>query len=283
MERNVNTVIDDISKDIFKCRECDFFKEINEESSPFCPDVTYHSYEFSPKAFVIGINPSFNDDEYIRSWKSELYSANDYLKFKSNLQKYVFPIIGYQRGVSDVFKKINNELNLYPELKGVDDGLFVQNIYKYVFWANLSFCSSQNPYSRIIDRKEISCRVFEEEIPNCLEKHFLARYIAKLQPEFIMLFTIGAKGYFYWKHILKKLFADIAEWKITEQMVKKYEAHKRKGVSVDIEIVAAKVNAYGKRVNILFFPHPNYQFTNENKDKVINDVGTWFREDHIIN
>ena len=281
MSECTSTIIDDISKDIFKCRECDFFKDGTLKTEKFFPDIPmFNSGGNGQKAFVIGINPSFNDSTYETTWKNDLYTAVDYYDYKERLSKLENPILKYQSELARTFRSINSHLNIYPELTTYVAEFTLKNIYKYVFWSNLSFCSSQTPYSRIIDDNTVTCRVFEEEIPNCLEKGYLARYIKALEPEFLLLFTLSAKGYYYWKHIVKKLFPS-GDAEITGQFIEKYSAHKRKATPVEIEIIAAKVKAYGKIVNILFFPHPNYQFTSENKAHVLEKVCEWFKQDLV--
>lgn len=267
----LNKVVDEI----LKCDKCSFHQQLKKWDIPYRPDAPlgYELYSEDCKVIAIGINPGWVDKSYTL-WK-EIYAEQDiqiyktkftakWEEFKKNNQIGRQP---YRDGIYYTFEKINAELGIYEEKIGKD------RIFDYVFWSNLSFCSSQNVWQRKFDGKEISCNVLNEEIPNCLSNGYLNKIIEAIEPKLIMFFGYEAINFFHFTKIF-----DIKRWDVIVNYPKtQFPAHKRGDKSVQATIIACKLKANDKVMSVLFLPHPNYRFNSEYKAKALKEVCDWLK------
>lgn len=148
--------LEEINKRIFECKKCDFHREL--ENFSYRPDAPILEYvpDQQPdyKAISIGINPAWDDEKYTRPECQSIYKETDYLNYKKRLLEKASLTSGTQRdpyrvGLTKTFNVVNELLNIYP-----DRNILPEHIYKYLFWANLSFCNSQSPFLRVFNTKK---------------------------------------------------------------------------------------------------------------------------------
>lgn len=265
-----------IAKEIYNCRECDLFDDPRAEGllRPVFPAVTTNKDTAKYTAMVVGLNPGL-DEKYMKR-RMNLY--NKYSDFRE-LNKYLWEvdvqynskdIRKYQRDVTAVYNRVCISSDS-PE-----QAVKPQDIYEHVFWANLSFCASQNPYKRVIGKRVLPCRVLTEEIFNCLRMRFLNRLISVIAPKYIFFFT-GQR--LYYKVILRMIFGP-ENFVIMENLFKKQLPvyRSRKGRTVMTEFIAAPIRVDGVgNIKVMFLPHPNYPQKKEYRDRGLNMIRKYFK------
>ena len=282
---SINQKIRLLNEKIFNCKQCDFHNELAAKGIKYRPELIFlrsNNYQ----VISIGLNPGWKDSES-HEWEKRLYSKDNFSDYSSEIKKmteekgeYSWP---YARGLTEVFNYINDNLNIYSthNIKAVD-------IYKYVLWSNLAFCNSnkvdiRNPFFG----QDISCRTFSEEIPNCLDEGYLNNIIKIIKPQMILFFGVSITDYMYYKRLIGKLlklksYNSIHTFENSNNGKKAFEAHTRNNKKVNVNIYAGKIDGYqfegGNLMDIkfLFFPHPNFQFTYENKRKALDTICKWF-------
>lgn len=251
-----------LAKKILECRECSFYEELN--GLPFHPDLP-ERYQPTFRAMVIGINPGFLGEEY--SIFQKYYRSSDTEEIRTLLsdseKDKIYP---YQRGLYKTFSLINEELPVFD-----GNEVTVENIYDYVAWANLSFCASQSTYERKLNDINVPCRVYSEEIHNCLGQGFLSEMIHIVRPRVIVFFANDAFNSIYYKLVLKAIFG-LESYKSTKTFERSVPAYQRAGKNINTTIRGAKIPLESSLVKVIMAPHPNYRMTDENRASAIRYV-----------
>lgn len=243
---------------------------------PYRPDAPlgYGEEHIHCSVMAVGINPGWDDEAYKKDWKEQIYSEPDIEKYKDRFASMWKKLkeekkIGrqpYRDSIYYTFEKINEELRIY-EAK-----IEKERIFDYVFWANLSFCSSQKVDKRVIGGKEFEgWNVFNEEIPNCLDKGYLRRIIEAIEPKLIMFLGADLEKYF------EKIFNIANRDEILYFPRRRFPAHKRGDKTVETTIIACKLKIGEKDTSVLFLPHPNYRFKKEYKKAALEEVCKWLK------
>jgi uracil-DNA glycosylase len=260
--------IEAINKRIFECRKCDFHKELKEKEIAYYPDAPVENFENrNINIITVGINSTWNDNAW-DSWK-ECYKLKDYEKYKEYcMERYKKDpdskySKSYSRGIASATKEINKHLNIVPGnyFKEIKEA---EIFNEYVLWQNLSFCNSNSPNDseRKIGGKPVPCRVYSEEIPNCLEKEYLKDVISIINPELVVFFAIEVLDYIYYKKLIKLLFYLDNHDEINDfGGVKSFMRNKTSSTRG----LACKINNK-KNTKILFLPHPScYRYMKKEK------------------
>lgn len=271
--KKLNNVVDEI----LKCDKCSFRDQLKKMGIPYRPDAPlgYGEEQNHCSVMAVGINPGWDDEAYKKDWKEQIYSEPDIEKYKDRFASMWKKLkeekkIGrqpYRDSIYYTFEKINEELRIY-EAK-----IEKERIFDYVFWANLSFCSSQNVWQRKFDGEVIKCDVFNEEIPNCLNKGYLRRIIEAIEPRLVIFFGYEAAKYIYFTKIF-----DIKKWDaIVDYPKTQFSAHKRGDKDVKMTIIASKLKINDKEMSVLFLPHPNYRWNSTYKEDALKEICLWLK------
>jgi len=267
--------LNNICKEISDCKACSFHKDLERLELPFRPDAPFDGL-MSPrehfKVMTIGINPGWNESAY-PAWR-EIYAEQDYEQYKARVIESYTKTRQENRGrqpyrdsVYYTFMEINSVLNIYPpaEIKRL-------GIFDTLFWANLSFCSSSSTSGRTINGQQVPLNLAGEEIPKCLEKGYLKKLMQILVPELVIFFGYDALNFFHFRKIFDiNSFDDVEMYQKT-----RYPSQKRKGKSIETTIIACKIAVgNGKRLSVLFLPHPSYRFSSEEKHAALKEVSNW--------
>jgi uracil-DNA glycosylase len=270
--------LNDISRKLWQCRECSFHERL--KGIPYKPEILSfkNDNDNEYKVLSVGINSGWDDNQYKDYWEA-VYTENDFEEYKKlitktwdQIRKAKNPVQHYRDGIFKYFDIINKKLHIY------DEGLVTKdNFYDYIFWSNLSFCCSQNIYTRKFDGKDIGCDVYNEEIPNCLSKGYLRDVIKLLNPKLIMFFGYEAVNFFNFM----KIFDTVKSTDVKVYDKTRFKAHERDvktgKISIDTTIIACKIHTDDKKTSILFLPHPNYRFTDDNKTEALGKVCDWLK------
>jgi hypothetical protein len=136
-----------IAGEILMCKECSFHRQLLDMDIPYRPDAplgyTQNSTDY--QVVAVGINPGWNDEIYRSLWK-EIYREKDLEAYKFKYFELLTKLKeGNQEGrqpyrdsIYYTFEKINAELGIY------ENTIKREDIFDYIFYSNLSFCSSQN-------------------------------------------------------------------------------------------------------------------------------------------
>ncbi len=267
----------DITKRILNCKECIFHEEIKKRGLYYKPDAPGYDPDKLAKSnfkvVSIGLNPGWDDkdmmknrDKYEPLYKLNIQTNEDH----DHYQKNIYDIYQatprrkpYQDSLTKTFNLINQTIKIYDKWE-----ISSEDIYDYVFWGNLSWCSSQNTYQRTMwENKDITCNVLTEEIPNCLDKGYLKDIISCIEPKIILF--LGSSFPFHPKVITKKVLA--TQYDSISYDKKRFVAHTRKqkdneiNVSVDISVCHIK----DKNMKVVFMPHPNYRWEDHCREAAI--------------
>ncbi|GBR77454.1 hypothetical protein RDn1_113 [Candidatus Termititenax dinenymphae] len=256
-----------ITKEIFKCKKCtlhqdQIVKKIKYKHNPEFP-IPYKDID-EYKTFAVGINPSWNkeSEDFLKEYKSGTFE--EYIDVRRKHENNIHST-QYISGIRSTLQRIGIE---------IEDN---QWLWKQVLWANLSFCSSQTPDKRIFldtqaEEKEISCNVFSEEIPNCLDAGYLRRLIGIFKPKLILFFTTEINRLHY-TQILKYCFnKEIME--INKKFIEKDVIHSmpinKKNTKVKIAVV--KID----KTICAFLPHPSRKkyIKKEKLEKIEEEIKT---------
>ena len=278
MQKDTFNQLDNICKEITDCRACSFHRQLTAKGFPYKPDAPFFFTEDSNeyRVITIGINPGWNNESYTKTWK-DVYREIDYQKYKARMIEIVNQQIRgsagrqpYRDSLFYTFMTINEHLKIY-------DGKDIRkdNLYDYIFWSNLSFCSSSSVEQRQFEGQSIACNVVNEEIPNCLRKGHLKRLIKIIDPRLILFFGYDALNFYHFHEIFDVATSDI---KVYDR--KQFPAHMRKEATVSATIVACKIKAAGvpDPISVIFLPHPNYRFSAEYKEAALAEVCTWLAQ-----
>ncbi len=269
----------EIASRIYECRECDVHRDAAELLKGLnfkCDPPTNIRVENNYRVVIVGINPHWGDDT--KEDYSEVLSAANYDEFESQLNEYnkrhetTGSVGRYQYGITSIFNLFNQQLGILN-----DGDVEAKDIYKHVFWANLSFCGSADPYNRKVYEKDLPCRVFSEEIPNCLSKGYLRDIVNIIKPELILVLASSALSYIYYKNALKSIYGkdQLDEFKF---MDKTYPSQTRKGKIIEVTIVSCKADLETNATKVVFFPHPNYRFNGDMKKDAIKEICNWLKK-----
>lgn len=255
--------------DIFKCRKCGFHKDLDVDLRPWLPVVPYTEKMFDNyHTMVIGLNPGWNEKYYekLKRLYPNYDKSNNFNKFIEEQRNISLKPGNYERNLAYLYNVINSKLRLN------DCEITSQNIYDYVFWANLSFCASNNPEQREIKGINYTCRVLTEEIFNCLHEGFLYRLICAFKPELIICFT---QSFLYFKTVLDLIF----DYNYTiihgpkEKPFTAYTQRNNQNVRINITGAIIKINEPSKySTKVIFCPHPNRPCKKDNKISAISKM-----------
>lgn len=265
-----------ITDEILNCNICKFHQELASKNLPFRPEAPLRCLEKNQdyKVIVVGINPGWRDEEYVK-WK-EIYSEKNLEEYK---KKYKEEIKEWDKNNNDLYKQsliytfkiINEQLGIYNY--EINNG----NIYDYIFWANLSFCNSNNVNERIINGQKIHCDIYDEEIPNCLKKGYLKRIIETIEPELIIFLGKEAQNLGYFVKIFGNMNYTLFDFYYKTQ----FPAHKSSGKTKNFKILAGILKKNGRKLYILFLPHPQYQITLQNKEESLIEICNWLKDANL--
>lgn len=255
-EKNIINQIELIVREIALCRDCSFTKENKNFFLPALPSIPKENELKQFKTMVIGTNPGL-DENYQICMKNLFEEKNgnfdqiklEYTSCESSTVK------SYQRTLTEIVNTIRHYLPLAPQ------AIVPCDIYKYVYWANLSFCASKNLCERKLCAQELICRVLDEEIPNCLSHKYLQRFINVMTPLLIILFTYSySRDY---NTVLQGVFSN--DYHVYGKPYKKpfiaYSTKKGKDIYTTLEIVPIEYNGNNKAY-AFFLPHPRFPFKN---------------------
>lgn len=286
MEQQKIDRLKEINKRILECRECTFHQDISKQNLSYRPDAPC----FEPnklkdaqfKVLSVGLNPGWSEIQnamerkttYQELYKMPIASDDDYEKYVWKLSKMWDDMPKGRQPYKDALAKT---LDIINKKMGIYDGITYDHIKadlyeKYLFWANLSFCNSQNVNERSFwGKKDISCNVLSEEIPNCLDKGFLRDIMNCLKPELVIFF--GSSYALHPKVIVRKLTGITSDKIIYEK--KLVTAHKRKNkngaeIEVGVKVEISLCDSNETNTKFLFLPHPSYRWISEYREAAID-------------
>lgn len=266
--------LNELLKKIYNCRKCKFFEEINENNlTYFTPDIPQYISDYSTlekiKLMVIGINPQMPENFYEKNeigkniykrWIDNGSNTLDFNTYKSIVKKHDFRNNNY----AQVLTKIVNILS--SKEKGLSNIVFTfNNIYEYVYWTNLSFCSSQKLSKRKISNINILCNNHtntfnapENELNKCLKQNYLKNIIEIIKPKIIIIFT----NQIDFKTLISKLITHETEINIYKKI---YTINTRN---------TSEICAYNHNNNIRFIitPHPKSCYSDASIQEIFKDV-----------
>jgi len=273
MKKETVDTLDKIAYELFNCTACSFHKELQDKDLPYKPEapLDYDQNSNDYKVLSVGINPGWpNKDKQYYSSLKEIYKLRDFNAYKSACinwwqERKQYGRQPYRDQLYHSFCTINSLLNIYS------GPIKREEIYNYVFWSNLSWCNSQNPTKRIFDGNTISCRVSEEETPECLKKEYLKRIIEAIEPELVIFFGFEALRFYYFSKIFGFNWESIDHYPKTQ-----FVAHKRGSKDAYTTIVTAKLKTKKKKTSIIFLPH-SCRWEKDNKEKALKEVCGWLK------
>jgi hypothetical protein len=264
--------LDEINEKIFNCNTCKVHDEIC--LKPDFP-LPYRRKLSDYKIIAIGINPKLDLSTYQAHLK-ELYKQSDHYIYKSQILKKLHesPDLmekgAYISKLTNIINEINNIIKVYQDDNTVTARQFSKRIssenyiYDYILWANLSWCPSQKPNSRYVkehpkNNDYITCNVYSEEIPNCLDKGYLQEIIELVEPELILFLKDNIndiiyhnKPLIYESLIAKLLNTDVANIKSEKE---EYPLYDRNGKTYKPLISSFKPK--DSKVKVIALPHPS--------------------------
>jgi len=279
MDRQQYNELIELNRKIFQCRECDVHKEISSNLKDFHynPDATVlPDFENCPdyKVISVGINPSWN----------KIFDGEDYqlIYRESNFENYINKVLTkpklpgersrFQERIATVFNILNSMLKIY-EKKNIES----RDIYNYLYWGNLSFCNSQSPRKRVFAGQELNSRVYDEELPNCLEKGFLRDTISLIKPSLVIFFTINATAVISYSQLIKKLFSVADDDILAEQIT--IPAYERAGKAVHTIMIPGRIRTTDTM--FLFFPHPSFPFVTSHRKEALERACAWLEKNKV--
>lgn len=263
-----------IGREIFQCRKCEFYKELdsNENFHPDPPSIP--DLEKTHKAMVIGVNPGMDVDQsdplYIKCMEQQTFEEYSEQCVISSERGGRNP---YRDHVASIFNLLNDEMGIYD-----DKNIRSEDIYNYIFWSNLAFCPSQKIDHRTINGLTIkNFDIFNTEIPNCVEQGFLERLIELKNPEFIIILGIEVLKYYGNdpRPLIKRLVGITEDEEIETYEKFRFPYQVNSGKTTYTSARAYKIKRSG--IKVLFFPHPNSQYRGEFRNKVLSELGSWLK------
>jgi hypothetical protein len=267
----MTTEFDQILKRIHECRRCQFWAAIEREKLDYRPEIPDLEPGQTPSDFKVmtfGINPG-----WAPRWEAryeelrELYLIQDFGDYRQALRDWLRrQSLGpgpYAVGVAKVVNAFNEHMKLF--VSPIDPS----DVWRKVFWSNLSFCASQTPRKRVFGGRTLPCNVPNEEIPNCLDAGFATDLYRMVGPKLVLFFA-------------RSITDVVCPSKIVQQIVYGRDI----GASVQVETFshAAHIRTDGKvaRVQLTvakvadvvfaFLPHPNYPMSDDNRSLAIREI-----------
>jgi hypothetical protein len=270
--------LDKITNDILECDVCSFHQEMKKLGLPRCwPDATFWNKDSirNFKVVSIGINPGWEKASEFYTKLKDIIDVEEYKEKSPIVWKEIVANEGvkhpYMTSLVHTFSVLNEQLKIYEEVN--TETIRQEGVEKYVFFANLSWCGSQHPGERKFYEEEITCKVYEEEIPNCLDKGYLKGIIETIGPELVIFFGSEALKFYYFTKIF-----DLTKYDSFDHYKKtQFCAHKRGDKDVYTTIVTAKLKAKEKNTSIIFLPH-SCRWTTENKEMALKEVCGWLQD-----
>ena len=259
--------LNDINRRIYNCKECSFHKEL--VGRPFRPDLPQFYEASDYKVMVVGINPSWDGSNYNERWRNLYEKSYEAFKAEFTIDENEDNNV-YKFRLTHTFNQINEHLSIVHH-----QSINPQEIYKHIFWSNLSFCCSKNTKLRFIGRDAVKCNVYGEEINKCINQGYLKEIISTINPELIIFFGSSEKGI---ARFLSKLFSVSMNGKNT--FMKKYTAFRRNGKNIEREFIAVRIE--NSNCKIISMPHPSYPFCAENKIRAIEELCDFLKTDHKL-
>jgi uracil-DNA glycosylase len=282
MDQVLINELENVNKDIYKCDDCEFHKDINKLGIPYRPERVFYTESSDYKVISIGINPGWGQ-ENIKQYNNglqDIYRKPNYQDYRHELLEYQkewgekhgnTKPGSYQIKLTSLFEKLNRRLNIYPH-----ESQF-SKIYDYVFWCNLSLCSSQSPTERNFDGTKhinISCNVYNEEIDNCLKREYLKNIIEIIKPSYLLFFGATIMRIREYRSLLMSLL-NVHNVDIIAD-IKPVPAYVSKKTMKKIQVTVGGCKIKDRDLRIIFWPHPSFHFKSDFEDDAINDVCEWF-------
>jgi hypothetical protein len=275
MNKDKTEKIEVINERIFECKECDFHTELEEKKIAYRPDAPVENFaDRDINIITVGINSTWNDNAW-SNWE-ECYKKETYEEYKEycleRFKEHAKYSKSYARGVKTALNTINEYLNVLPGKELNEDNVFEEN----VLWQNLSFCNSNSPKDskRKFGDNYVSCHVYTEEIPKCLEEGYLRDVISIIEPELVVFFATRALDLSEGDY--KKTIIDIFDLNNADEIddfggIKEFPPFERADKKeVRIRGLACKI--ISKKTNILILPHPSYPMNSNFRKDMINKL-----------
>lgn len=267
----MRSTFDELLYDIYRCKRCQFWRAAESEGVDYRPELPDLPSDRPPSSFKVlsfGINPG-----WAPRWEAaypslqEIYRIDDFVRYRQALRGWSSTGPSgagpFDRGVAKMVNQFNSHLALF------DGNVEPEDLWRTVFWANLSFCSSQTPYVRRMGGRDLPCNVMNEEIHNCLDAGFASDLYRFIQPRLVLLFVTSVTNVLHPSIIIRKVSGATADEAQSNVKIFSHPAVTRSNGGVtSVSIATARIGT----TLFALLPHPNYRMTDENRALAISRI-----------